>query len=57
MCFVLVNRENMDAAVDGIPPIMWEPDRTMSTKMDELRTRINEKYSVNLREFIITLYT
>lgn len=40
----------MDAAVDGIPPVMWEPDRTMSTKMDELRTRINEKYSVNLRE-------
>lgn len=41
----------MDAAVDGIPPIMWEPDRSMSTKMDELRVRINEKYNVDLRKF------
>lgn len=40
----------MDAAVDGIPPIMWEPDRSMSTKMDELRIRINEKYNVDLRK-------
>lgn len=40
----------MDAAVDGIPPIMWEPDRSMSTKMDELRVRINEKYNVDLRK-------
>ena len=40
----------MDAAVDGIPPIIWEPDRTMSTKMDELRIRINEKYNVDLRK-------
>lgn len=41
----------MDAAVDGIPPIMWEPDRSMSTKMDELRVRINEKYNEDLRKF------
>ncbi|XP_078339308.1 acetoacetyl-CoA synthetase-like [Crassostrea virginica] len=41
----------MDAAVDGIPPIMWEPDRTMSTKMDELRIRINEKYNADLQTY------
>lgn len=41
----------MDAAVDGIPPIMWEPDRSMSTKMDELRVRINEKYNVDLQTY------
>lgn len=46
----------MDAAVDGIPPIMWEPDRSMSTKMDELRVRINEKYNVDLPSLSILLF-
>jgi hypothetical protein len=38
----------MDAG-DGIKgKVMWKPNRSKVTKMDLLRKRINEKYSVKL---------
>lgn len=44
----------MDCAGDDNtthPTIMWEPNKSKITKMDQLRQLINQKYSANLSEF------
>ncbi|XP_005109630.1 acetoacetyl-CoA synthetase [Aplysia californica] len=40
---------NGDAS--GSPKLMWSPDPQQTTKMDELRKIINEKYNVNLKNY------
>ncbi|KAK7087117.1 acetoacetyl-CoA synthetase-like [Littorina saxatilis] len=41
----------MDAASANETKVMWEPDQTEKTKMDELRETINSKYGVQLKSY------
>ncbi|XP_041350326.1 acetoacetyl-CoA synthetase-like [Gigantopelta aegis] len=41
----------MDAAGDGNPRVMWEPNKNRLTKMDRLKERINEQFGVKLETY------
>ncbi|XP_055957561.1 acetoacetyl-CoA synthetase isoform X1 [Patella vulgata] len=41
----------MDAERENQPKMMWQPDRSKITQMDELRNQINKKFGVNLETY------